>query len=251
MSGLWSRSLEDEGQETADRAEFVGLPLEPHSLIVLCHPARPVASATRWSRALARRPRRPRRPNPRSDATSPSVPAELSCSGACTQRARADTAQTRRARRRRVWKDVPVRTVSCRRYTVLTAGRLNVFTRSVPRADVRARGNSINASEGSLRRSSACAFRLGLPASLNSCSEPTVFENYVQDIQVDDDYVEMSLWDTAGSRHVARTRVYPYLNSPPRSGRVRPSAVPQLCRNARHYVMLQRTHPSHQRCRAC
>ncbi len=33
---------------------------------------------------------------------------------------------------------------------------------------------------------------------LNSNSEPTVFENYVQDIKVDDQNVEMSLWDTAG-----------------------------------------------------
>lgn len=30
-------------------------------------------------------------------------------------------------------------------------------------------------------------------------SEPTVFENYVQDIKVDDNVVEMSLWDTAGN----------------------------------------------------
>lgn len=29
-------------------------------------------------------------------------------------------------------------------------------------------------------------------------SEPTVFENYVQDIYVDDQLIELSLWDTAG-----------------------------------------------------
>ena len=29
-------------------------------------------------------------------------------------------------------------------------------------------------------------------------SEPTVFENYVHDIWVDDQLVELSLWDTAG-----------------------------------------------------
>jgi GTPase SAR1 family protein len=30
-------------------------------------------------------------------------------------------------------------------------------------------------------------------------SEPTVFENYVHDIYVDDQLVELSLWDTAGT----------------------------------------------------
>ena len=29
-------------------------------------------------------------------------------------------------------------------------------------------------------------------------SEPTVFENYVHDIHVDDQLIELSLWDTAG-----------------------------------------------------
>jgi GTPase SAR1 family protein len=34
---------------------------------------------------------------------------------------------------------------------------------------------------------------------LTECnSEPTVFENYVHDMVVDDQLVEMSLWDTAG-----------------------------------------------------
>jgi GTPase SAR1 family protein len=30
-------------------------------------------------------------------------------------------------------------------------------------------------------------------------SEPTVFENYVHDLYVDDQAVELSLWDTAGA----------------------------------------------------
>lgn len=34
-------------------------------------------------------------------------------------------------------------------------------------------------------------------------SEPTVFENYVHDIIVDDQLVELSLWDTAGVWHLA------------------------------------------------
>lgn len=29
-------------------------------------------------------------------------------------------------------------------------------------------------------------------------SEPTVFENYVHDLYVDEQLVELSLWDTAG-----------------------------------------------------
>lgn len=33
----------------------------------------------------------------------------------------------------------------------------------------------------------------------NSYSEPTVFENYVHDLYVDDQLVELSLWDTAGA----------------------------------------------------
>lgn len=30
-------------------------------------------------------------------------------------------------------------------------------------------------------------------------SEPTVFENYVHDLYIDDQLVELSLWDTAGA----------------------------------------------------
>lgn len=32
-----------------------------------------------------------------------------------------------------------------------------------------------------------------------TCSEPTVFENYVHDLYVEDQLVELSLWDTAGA----------------------------------------------------
>ena len=31
-------------------------------------------------------------------------------------------------------------------------------------------------------------------------SEPTVFENYVHDLYVDEQAVELSLWDTAGAQ---------------------------------------------------
>jgi len=34
-------------------------------------------------------------------------------------------------------------------------------------------------------------------------SEPTVFENYVHDLYVDEQLVELSLWDTAGVWHLA------------------------------------------------
>jgi len=40
--------------------------------------------------------------------------------------------------------------------------------------------------------------------------EPTVFENYVQDIKVDDNVVEMSLWDTAGQEDFDRLRSLSY-----------------------------------------
>jgi len=40
--------------------------------------------------------------------------------------------------------------------------------------------------------------------------EPTVFENYVQDIRVDDQVVEMSLWDTAGQEDFDRLRSLSY-----------------------------------------
>lgn len=41
--------------------------------------------------------------------------------------------------------------------------------------------------------------------SLLHHSEPTVFENYVQDMLVDDQMVELSLWDTAGVLTLVRS----------------------------------------------
>ncbi|KAI6023744.1 ras family-domain-containing protein [Pisolithus microcarpus] len=40
--------------------------------------------------------------------------------------------------------------------------------------------------------------------------EPTVFENYVHDIWVDDQLVELSLWDTAGQEEFDRLRSLSY-----------------------------------------
>ena len=54
-----------------------------------------------------------------------------------------------------------------------------------------------------------CLVRLRRARSLVACvahavvfaagSEPTVFENYVHDLYVDEQLVELSLWDTAGA----------------------------------------------------
>lgn len=45
-------------------------------------------------------------------------------------------------------------------------------------------------------------------------SEPTVFENYVQDVTVDGQYVELSLWDTAGAfSHLCRLPARPNAHS--------------------------------------
>ncbi|KAI0305951.1 small GTPase superfamily [Multifurca ochricompacta] len=41
-------------------------------------------------------------------------------------------------------------------------------------------------------------------------SEPTVFENYVHDLYVDDQVVELSLWDTAGQEEFDRLRSLSY-----------------------------------------
>jgi len=40
--------------------------------------------------------------------------------------------------------------------------------------------------------------------------EPTVFENYVQDVDLGDQVVELSLWDTAGQEDFARLRSLSY-----------------------------------------
>lgn len=69
-------------------------------------------------------------------------------------------------------------------------------------------------------------------------SEPTVFENYVHDLYVDDQLVELSLWDTAGrNSHVYIAFIFKTCS---RARRVRPAAIAQLCRDSRHYAMLLR-----------
>lgn len=45
---------------------------------------------------------------------------------------------------------------------------------------------------------------------LTSKSEPTVFENYVHDIFIDNTHVELSLWDTAGQEEFDRLRSLSY-----------------------------------------
>ena len=47
-------------------------------------------------------------------------------------------------------------------------------------------------------------------------SEPTVFENYVHDLYVDDQLVELSLWDTAGASMCSIAHVH--LRSDPWAG---------------------------------
>ena len=43
------------------------------------------------------------------------------------------------------------------------------------------------------------SFPDALSGTMCAVSEPTVFENYVHDLYVDDQLVELSLWDTAGA----------------------------------------------------
>ncbi|KAG8801557.1 Rho GTPase, partial [Serendipita sp. 399] len=40
--------------------------------------------------------------------------------------------------------------------------------------------------------------------------EPTVFENYVHELHVDDHWIELSLWDTAGQEEFDRLRSLSY-----------------------------------------
>jgi Rho family protein len=47
-------------------------------------------------------------------------------------------------------------------------------------------------------------------ADATPCSEPTVFENYVHDIYIDNTHVELSLWDTAGQEEFDRLRSLSY-----------------------------------------
>lgn len=66
--------------------------------------------------------------------------------------------------------------------------------------------------EGFLHTSLVCTlYLIGSQLSGESSSvysEPTVFENYVHDIHVDDQLVELSLWDTAGELDHRSTRSY-------------------------------------------
>ena len=59
----------------------------------------------------------------------------------------------------------------------------------------------------SLPKSSVYTGYTRLDSSPNSTtsSEPTVFENYVHDIYVDEQLVELSLWDTAGAKFFSST----------------------------------------------
>ena len=46
--------------------------------------------------------------------------------------------------------------------------------------------------------------------NISTFSEPTVFENYVHDIFIDNTHVELSLWDTAGQEEFDRLRSLSY-----------------------------------------
>ncbi len=48
---------------------------------------------------------------------------------------------------------------------------------------------------------------------MDEYSEPTVFENYVHDIFIDNVHVELSLWDTAGQEEFDRLRSLSYDNT--------------------------------------
>ncbi|EAL18640.1 hypothetical protein CNBJ0650 [Cryptococcus deneoformans B-3501A] len=53
----------------------------------------------------------------------------------------------------------------------------------------------------------------GLIGYFPTTYEPTVFENYVEMIQVDDQVVELSLWDTAGQEDFDRLRSLSYADT--------------------------------------
>lgn len=75
-------------------------------------------------------------------------------------------------------------------------------------------------------------------------SEPTVFENYVHDLYVDDQVVELSLWDTAGMSRCAflcqawLTYLGIFLCSINRSRRIRSTEIFKLRGNSCRYDML-------------
>ena len=46
--------------------------------------------------------------------------------------------------------------------------------------------------------------------NISTSSEPTVFENYVHDIFIDNTHVELSFWDTAGQEEFDRLRSLSY-----------------------------------------